>query len=179
MGSRNADPKPTPQQQALIRDALGQIPCGVFVVTAEHEDRRMGMIARWVQQVCYEPPMISVSIEKGRPIMPLISESHRFGVCQLSEEDRLTLRKFSKAQEIGEDPFLGYDLVHGNLHPLPLLAGTAAYLECELTCHMDFEGDHDLFVGIIKGAGYRDDVKPMVRTGETNTSSGSHGQTGV
>lgn len=149
-----------------ISAALGRIPSGLFVVTAEHEDRRLGMIAGWVQQVCFEPPMVCVAIAKGRPIMPLISESHRFALCQLGEADRLSLRKFSKDTESGEDPFLGYDLIHGKLHPLPVLANTAAYLECELTCHMDVEGDHDLFVGVVRGAGVRKDAKPMLHLRE-------------
>ena len=166
MSSHGSDPHQVNHTQGNIGDALGQIPSGVFVVTAAHEDRRTGIIAQWVQQVCAEPAMVSVSIAKGRPIMPLISESRRFALCQLGEDDRLMLRKFSKAEELGEDPFLGHELVHGKLHPLPILSGTAAYFECELACHMDFEGDHDLFVGTIQGAGCAKDIRPMIRLGE-------------
>jgi len=162
MSGTSGQPRSEGQMQHAIGKALGQIPSGIFVVTAEHEDRRLGMIAGWVQQVCFEPPMVSVAIAKGRSIMPLISESRRFGLCQLGEADRLLYRKFSKTDEVGEDPFLGHELIHGKLHPLPILAQTAGYLECELACHMDFEGDHDLFVGIIRGAGSRDDATPMI-----------------
>ncbi len=162
MSGNRGQPQPEGQARAQISEALGQIPSGIFVITAEHEERRLGMIAGWVQQVCFEPPMVSVAIAKGRSIMPLISESRKFAVCQLGEADRLLLRKFSKPDEVGDDPFLGHELIHGKLHPLPILANTAGYLECELACHMDFEGDHDLFVGIIRGAGVRKDAKPML-----------------
>ena len=38
-------------------------------------------------------------------------------------------------------------------HDVPIFAGSMSYLECELVCHMDVEGDHDLFVGTVRHAG--------------------------
>lgn len=141
--------------------ALGKIPSGVYVLTARHEDRRMGMLASWVQQVCFEPPMVCVSVAKGRSIMPLLSESRHFGLCQVPEGDRLIQRKFSSTFEPGDDPFLGLELVPGTLHGLPLLSGCSAYLECELACHLDVEGDHDLFVGKVI-AGHATEKAPHI-----------------
>ncbi len=133
-----------------IGEALAMIPSGLFILTAQHEERRLGMLASFVQQVCFEPPMISVAVAKGRAIMPLISESRQFGLCQLGENDRLMMRKFAAEVTPGEDPFLGFELIEGRMPNLPLLAGSLACLECELTCHMDVEGDHDLFVGTVR-----------------------------
>ena len=134
-----------------ISDALARIPSGLFILTAQHEERRMGMLTSFVQQVCFEPPMVTVAVAKGRAIMPLISESRQFGLCQIGEGDKVMMRKFATGVTPNEDPFLGFELVQGQLPNLPLLTGTLAYLECELTCHMDVEGDHDLFVGTIRG----------------------------
>ncbi|MFW6058894.1 MAG: flavin reductase family protein [Phycisphaeraceae bacterium] len=134
-----------------ISSALARIPSGLFILTAEHEERRMGMLASFVQQVCFEPAMVTVAVAKGRAIMPLISESRQFGLCQLGENDKVMMRKFAAGVAPNEDPFLGFELTHGQLPNLPLLAASLAYLECELTCHMDVEGDHDLFVGTIRG----------------------------
>ena len=33
------------------------------------------------------------------------------------------------------------------------MTDSMAWLECQLSCHMDVEGDHDLFVGVICGGG--------------------------
>ena len=107
-----------------IGEALGRIPSGLFVLTARHEDRRMGMLCSWVQQVCFEPAMVMVAIAKGRPIMPLISESHRFGLCQLAKSDKLLLRKFAGKLEPNEDPFLGLDILDNGPQSPPLLANT-------------------------------------------------------
>ena len=96
-----------------VEAALSRIPTGLFILTARHEDRRTGLLVRRVQQVCSDPPMVCVAVEKGQAIMPLISESHRFGLCQIGERDRLLRRKFAIPPELGEDPFLGAELVDG------------------------------------------------------------------
>ncbi|MEX0885040.1 MAG: flavin reductase family protein, partial [Phycisphaeraceae bacterium] len=129
-----------------IAAALARIPSGLFVLTARHEERRVGLLTRMVQQVCHRPAMVCVAVAKGSPIMPLISESRQFGLCQLGEGDKLLMRKFGGEVDPGEDPFLGFELLPSVLPGLPLLAQCHAPLECALSCHMDVEGDHDLFV---------------------------------
>jgi len=136
-----------------IGPAIGKIPSGFFILTAAHEDRRTGMLCSWVQQVCFEPAMVSVAVAKGRPIMPLISESRKFALCQLRDDDRTVLRKFAAGHDVNDDPFLGIDLVENKLH-VPVIRNTLGYVVCELSCHMDVEGDHDLFVGTVKDGGF-------------------------
>ncbi len=134
--------------------ALGRIPQGLFIMTAAYEDRRAGMLASWVQQSSFEPPMVSVALGKGRPIMPLISDSHQFGLCQLSKKDKVILRKFASKNPPGEDPFLGFDLVEDTVTGVPVLADAMCYLECQMTTHLDIEGDHDLFIARVVGGGF-------------------------
>ncbi|MEO1236022.1 MAG: flavin reductase family protein [Planctomycetota bacterium] len=150
--SKLGSPVP-PEVTPELSSALGRVPSGRFVLTAHHEDRRGGMLVDWVQRVCQAPPMLSVAVEKGKPIMPLISESRRFALCQLGEDDRVMRRKFARDSEPGDDPFLGYDLVPSKLGGVPIIKDALAYFECELACHMDVEGDHDLFVGVVHAAG--------------------------
>ena len=64
---------------------MGRLPSGMFVLTAASGEKRTGIIVSFVQQACINPPMVTVAIRKGRPIMPLISESRQFGLCQLAE----------------------------------------------------------------------------------------------
>ena len=141
-------------QKQRVGAALGRIPSGLFILTAQHEDRRSGMLASWVQQVCFEPPMVSVAVAKGRAIMPLISESRKFGLCQLPDKEKVITRKFAGGIDASEDPFLGFELVHEGTHGVPILAHVCGWFSCELTCHMDVEGDHDLFVGTIRAGNF-------------------------
>jgi hypothetical protein len=46
--------------------ALGRIPSGLFILTARFEDQSTGMLASWVQQVSFDPPLVSVAVKKGR-----------------------------------------------------------------------------------------------------------------
>jgi len=137
-----------------IGAALARIPSGLFVLTARHEDRRGGMLVSWVQQACFEPPMVVVAVSKGRPIMPLISESRMFGLCQIPKGDKIILRKFAGRMEINEDPFLGFELLDSSHAGVPILANVLSYVECQVACHMDVEGDHDLFVGRVLRGGF-------------------------
>lgn len=137
-----------------IGAALGRIPSGLFILTARHEDRRSGILVSWVQQVCFHPPMVSVAVGKGRAIMPLISESRCFGLCQLPKGEKVILRKFASSIDASEDPFLGFELIPPVALDVPILSHACAYFECELTCHMDVEGDHDIFVGAVRGGSH-------------------------
>jgi len=137
-----------------VGTAIGRIPSGLFVLTARSEDRRMGMLTSWVQQVSFKPPLVSVSIAKGRAIMPLISESKHFGLCQLPQNDKLIMRKFAGHLDPTEDPFLGFEMRSDTVTRLPVLANVLAYLECEVTSHLDVDADHDLFVGRVHGGNY-------------------------
>ena len=159
--SRTPEPDPSVADGG-VESALSRIPTGVFVLTARHEDRRTGLLVRRVQQVCTQPPMVCVAVEKGQAIMPLISESHRFGLCQIGEKDRLLRRKFATTPDAADDPFLGAELADGGPGGVPLLQEALATLTCELTCHMDVEGDHDLFVGVVRAGRARDGGTPVV-----------------
>lgn len=148
-----------------VGQALAKVPSGLFVLTARYEDKSAGFLAGWVQQVCFRPPMVSVAIAKGKAIMPLISESRRFGLCQLAEGDKVIMRKFSGAIDPSEDPFLGFEMARDTAFPLPILAQCLSYLECEVACHIDVEGDHDLFVGQVV-AGRLNQGKPWIHVRE-------------
>jgi len=137
-----------------IASALGRIPSGLFILTAGYEDRRIGMLASWVQQVSFEPPMVSVALGKARPIMSLISASRQFGICQLPKDEKVILRKFAGRLNLDEDPFLGFDLLAETVTSAPILTHVLGYLECELACHIDVDADHELLVGKVCGGNY-------------------------
>jgi hypothetical protein len=63
-----------------IGAAIGRIPSGVFVITAQRGEQKIGMMASWVAQAGFEPPCISVAIHPEREIYAAIEESGRFSV---------------------------------------------------------------------------------------------------
>lgn len=156
-----ATPETDAGGSAAIYRALDQICGGLFVLTAAYEDRQAGGLVQRVQRCCDRPPMVSVPIPKGHPIMPLISESHRFGLAQLGDDDRTTRRRFASDSYGGDGRFLGIPLVssQNQKSSLPIPRTSVGYLECELGFHVDVEGDHDLFIGrVIAGEAFGGDA---------------------
>ncbi len=153
MRAKNPHPELEPKIRESVGQAMGRLPSGRFILTAASGEKRMGIVVSFVQQACLTPPMVTVAIAKGRAIMPLISESRQFGLCQLAEDDKIMLRKFRPFNDasVTDDPFLGFEMIRGEMPKLPILSNTLAYLECVLVSHMDIEGDHDLFVGVVRG----------------------------
>ena len=61
-------------------------------------------------------------------------------------------RKFAAADDPQEDPFIGFDIIHGKSPSIPILADSMNFMECELVRHLDVEGDHDIFVAQVMNA---------------------------
>ena len=132
-----------------IASALGRIPGSLFVMTSHFEDRTRGVMVSWVQQLSTEPPMVMVALPKGRPIVPLLHDSHAFALCQVSVDDKLTQKKFYNGVDAGDNPFEAMD-VHRGVTGSPIMSRALAYLDCELIRHLDVDGDHDIYVGLVR-----------------------------
>jgi flavin reductase (DIM6/NTAB) family NADH-FMN oxidoreductase RutF len=131
--------------------ALGRIPQSLYIMTSHYEDRMRGVLVSWVQQVAVQPPMIVVALAKGRPIVPLIHDSHSFAVCQIAQSDKHTLKRFAKGVDTGDNPFETMEIRRG-VTGSPILNRSLAYLDCQLIRHIDVEADHDLYVGLVRDA---------------------------
>ena len=152
-------PAPDPKPSA-IRAAIEKLAHHRFLITAAHDNRRSGLIARSVQACADEPVLIAVSVRRGHLIEPLIRDSHAFGLCLIADDDRLIRRTFdpdlikttvdlsSDADGDEDDPFIAFEtkpLKTGS----PILARTKLAFDCEVVRHFDLEADHELFVGSV------------------------------
>jgi len=131
---------------------LGRIPQGMFVMTAEYEGRLCGIRVSFVQQVSFSPPYVLVALRKGMEIVPLIHESHAFGLSQFDPDDRLISKKFRYDAVTDGDSLQAIDLKHMTTGS-PVLMRAQTYMDCQLIRHIDIDGDHDLYVGQIREAG--------------------------
>jgi flavin reductase (DIM6/NTAB) family NADH-FMN oxidoreductase RutF len=134
-----------------ISRPLAMIPQSIYIMTAAHENRTASLMVSWVQQASFEPPMVVVALRKGRAIVPLIHSSHSFALNQVAAEDKLLLRKYSGQYGI-EDPLQTLEVLR-KATGSPILARCATYMDCELVRHLDVEGDHDIYVGLVRDAG--------------------------
>ena len=54
--------------QSNLAAVLGRIPSGIFIVTLRHNGQETGMLSSWVMQAGFEPPMVTVAVNRSRYI---------------------------------------------------------------------------------------------------------------
>ncbi len=101
-GPSSRAPIGTPVVQALSESsaqetsaALARIPGGKWVMTAQLDGKRGGVLVKSVSGCADEPPLVTVAAWKGHGIEPMIRDSRHFCLCLIDPEDRLLARKFT------------------------------------------------------------------------------------
>jgi len=132
-----------------ISQALSRIPSGCAILTVRTDMNRTGMLASWVQQSSFEPPMISVGVKKGRPIEKLIEEADGFVINVLGEQPGQMFKHFGRGFEPDEEAFSGLatqDIAHGVVIP-----DQVGWMDCRLDGRYT-AGDHHIYFGVVQDA---------------------------
>src|SRR3954464_13286509 len=79
-----------------LGQALGRIPSGLYILTVRHGDRSTGMLASWVQQAGFEPPMLTVAVHRDRFGVDWIVASGKFALNQLPTGSKALIRHFGR-----------------------------------------------------------------------------------
>jgi flavin reductase (DIM6/NTAB) family NADH-FMN oxidoreductase RutF len=138
--------------QEIIGKVLGRTPSGVFVLTAgDGNGRETGMLASWVQQAAFEPPMVSVAVNQSRYLNEWLAKSPKLALSLVGESQGEFLRHFGKGFGPDEPAFRGLEINRG-VTGLPVLAKALGYLEGRVTGQVE-AGDHVVYLVEIEGAG--------------------------
>lgn len=142
----------TDEQRNTIAPLLGKTPSGVFILTAsDGEGNETGMLASWVQQASFEPPILSVAVNAKRFIKDWLLKSPQAAVSLVGKSSSSTLfKKYGKGFEPGEPAFEGMKITRGTTG-VPLLAETIGALEGRIVGH-HAAGDHVIFFLQIENA---------------------------
>ncbi len=144
-----------------LAQALGRIPSGLYILTVEHGERSTGMLASWVQQAGFEPPMVTVGIRRDRHVADWIAEAGKFTLNQLAIGSKALIRHFGRGFAPDANAFDGVELRH-DARGGPILAAAMAYLDAEVAGELA-AGDHRIFVARIDGGGLlQSDAEPLV-----------------
>ncbi len=138
--------------QKLI-SAFGKMTYGIYVLTAAYENEINGMIASWVSQISYDPPLIMVAVHPNRYTHHVMSQSKSFALHVLSKEQKDFLKRFK-----GHDPKEKFASIqwHPGKTGAPLIADCLACMECEIAASCT-PGNHTLFFGkVIDGEMFSD-----------------------
>src|SRR3954452_2677360 len=98
------------QLKQSIGKALGKIPSGVFVLTAQHGNENSAMLASWVQQAGFDPPAVSVALAKDRLIIDIIRASRKFALSIVPQDDSSLMKKYARGVAPDVDPFEGVNI---------------------------------------------------------------------
>lgn len=143
--------------------AVGHIPSGLFIVAVQNPETKEidGYLASFIQQVSFEPLMVSLAIKPGRPAYDLIKSGKPFAINVAGDHDKTYLKHFWKGYDPNNNPFheLAFELgPNGGV----LLKQAKSSIECVMVSSQK-PGDHEIiFARVLSSSIFSDDSKPMV-----------------
>lgn len=137
---------------AVLRAVMSRFATGVTVITVGGEHLH-AMTANAFSSVSLDPPSVLCSVGHSAVMHGALTSAGRFAVNILGVEQEQLARHFAdKNRTLGAAQFDGVPWTPGEHTGAPLLGGSLAWLECELTAAHAF-GDHTIFIGTVVGAG--------------------------
>jgi flavin reductase (DIM6/NTAB) family NADH-FMN oxidoreductase RutF len=137
--------------------AFGQMTYGIYVLTTRKEDAVNGMIASWVTQVSYDPPLIIAAVHPNRYSHDMIVTTRAFGLHIIDQSQKHLLKRFK-----GPDPkekFTGLDWMPGKTG-VPILNDCLAWFELQVI-EQHQPGNHTVFIGNVVDAGVHSQGTPL------------------
>lgn len=137
---------------SVLRAVMSRFATGVTVITVGGEQLH-AMTANAFSSVSLDPPSVLCSVGHSAVMHGALTSAGRFAVNILGVEQEHLARHFAdKNRALGAAQFERIPWTPGPRTDAPLLGGSLAWLECELTDAHAF-GDHTIFIGTVVGAG--------------------------
>jgi len=139
------------------QSAFGQMTYGIYVLTTKTDDGINGMIASWVTQVSYDPPLIMAAVHPNRYSHDMIVTTRAFGLHIINQSQKDLLKRFK-----GPDPkekFAGINWKTGTAG-VPILKNCLAWFELEVI-EQHQPGNHTLFIAKVVDAGVHSEGTPL------------------
>ena len=161
--------------------ALQKLGYGLYVVCSKKGDKFNGQIANTIFQICSEPPVIAVAINRQNLTHEFIAQSKVFTGSILSQDTPLNfIGNFGFKSGRQLDKFKDVHFKVGETQVPVILDHTLAYLEAKTIGQVEV-GTHTLFLGEIIGADIVKEGEPMtyayyhqVKRGTTPKSAPSY-----
>ena len=149
-------------KEERLGSALGRVPSGLFIVTAEDERGvPMGFLASFVQQVALDPPTIAIAISSDRDHLEQIRSAGRFGVSVLGEEDKHLMKPFFRGPDEAS-PFEDVSSTRTE-RGARVLTDALAWLDCRVSGEHN-AGDHMVVFGVVEEGERLRDGAPLTHT---------------
>ncbi|MDI1347879.1 flavin reductase family protein [Aquabacterium sp.] len=141
----------TPIDPKAFRQALGNYPTGVTIVTTKDDDGTpRGLTANSFTSVSLDPPLILVCLGKTTASHPVFMQSEAFAVNFLADDQRDVSGLFASKSP---DKFGQAAWREGHTGS-PLIDGSVAWFDCTVHQRVD-AGDHTILIGQVAEMGQR------------------------
>lgn len=138
--------------QEPIANVLGRTPSGLFIVTVgNNQGQETGLLASWVQQTAFDPPMVTIAVNAKRYINTWLEERPTVGLNLLGDGQTQFLKHFGAGFAPGDPAFTGVAVVRSP-QGLPMLAEALGWMEGTVQGRLN-AGDHVLYTVQITAAG--------------------------
>jgi flavin reductase (DIM6/NTAB) family NADH-FMN oxidoreductase RutF len=141
------------------RRVLWAMPTGLYLIGSRDGDEINLMTANLVVQVCIEPKLVAVALERESVTLRLVRAGGAFTVSLLERSERDVVRRFVKpVVDVERSPdgavlaMSGHPVTEVGPGRLPVLTSAAGFLACALTRAEEL-GSHTLCVGEVADLG--------------------------
>ncbi len=147
---------PTDELRDTLAPLLGRIPSGVFILVAGNDaGQKTGLLASWIQQAAFEPPQVTVAVNKARYMNDWLTPGSPVTLNQVLQKDPALFRHFGKGFEPDVDAFADIDSEPAACG-LPQLPDAMMTLEGQVESSME-SGDHVIYlVTVTAGKAHQD-----------------------
>lgn len=163
----------------IIKEAMHEMPYGIYVIGTTDGQRANAMIADWVMQVSFSPRLVMVAFERDSSSLARVHEHGWFTVNLLNQEGNgmALARSFvqpANAAKVkgrtGDASTRYHDKLAGVDHRLseravgcPIIDDALAYLECQAEQIIEV-GDHVLVAGQVLYGEVLNSGEPLTST---------------
>ncbi len=150
--------------RTLRKRVLKKIPYGLFVIASATRQRSAAIVANWVMQVSFDPPLLAIALEFDSAMRHLIDEAKAFSVNMLPAGSTQRAKRFLKTFHRQETTMTDTEFVMSPRN-VPWLKEASDILECKVLDTMR-TGDHVLYIGeVLDGISHSD--QPILTLKET------------
>ena len=134
------------------KTVLRQIPYGLYAVTTHRGDEVNGMLANFLSQCSFDPPLVMLSVENDSKTLAFIREGRNFGVNLLNAGQRELAGGLSKStkRNPGLDKLASVDF-HASELGNPILDQAVGFFECQVLSETP-AGDSVVFIAELTDA---------------------------
>ncbi len=166
-------------EEDIIKEAMHEMPYGIYVIGTTADGRPNAMIADWVMQVSFAPRLVAVAFERDSSSLDRVRAHGYFTVNLLNQEGNgmALAAKFVQPANAAKvkgrsdtaaaqqhDKLAGIDIRISERAPgCPILDDALAYLECRAE-RFEEVGDHVLVFGQVLYGEVQQSGEPLTST---------------